>query len=211
MLDTQLQLEDIESFLRQDSQKRVIDRSQGDSLFECLAQAIDCSSKKVSRRDVLSDSLDRFKNPEAIRSSICDLLSKHSKQFQSVIFFLADNVPFSDNQTENKITEFYETVISDCKDGRNLHQYTKLCLFAASTCINTPIYVVCRNEFSRSRWSYFQPLFTYNGQPESVLKYVTMAMTSENIFYNVESREVSVPKPNATGLVGMYIEALEGN
>lgn len=93
------------------------------------------------------------------------------------MFLLVENVP-SNNPTEDQLKAFYETVISDCNDGKNLHQYTQLLLYAASTCINSPIYVV-RNEFGRSRWSYFQPLFTYEGQPKSVLKYITMAMTSK--------------------------------
>lgn len=203
-----MELDDFQMFLKLESENRVIDRRKGFSLFDCLEKAINSASERLLRTTSVQVHRDE------IRNSICDLLLDNSTQFQSVIYLLVENFPSQESQsspTETQIKEFYEVVISDYIDGRNLHQYTKLILYAASTCINTPIYVVCRNEFNRSCWSYFQPLFTYKGQPESVLKYVTMAMTSENMFYNVESRDVSGREPKAPGLVGMYLDAFEGN
>ncbi|XP_045159450.2 uncharacterized protein LOC123524905 [Mercenaria mercenaria] len=85
----------------------------------------------------------------------------------------------------------------------------KLCLYAAATCINTPIYILSRNEIGQMQWSYFQPLFRYDGQPECVISYVTMYMSSDKTFHKVESNDMLAPKPNATGLVGLYMSILE--
>lgn len=185
-----------------ESQRRIIDKVNELSIFDCLTETINS----------LLGTLELY-YPDDIRRRVCDLLSKHSKQFQTVMPLLVEHFSeqdLSNDEIENQIQKFYESVILDCRKGKNLPQYANLCLYAAATCMNTGIYVVCRNEFGRSRWSYFPPLFTYEGQPENVLEYITMAMTSEKKFYKVTSDNTFPRVPNATGVVGMYLEALQG-
>lgn len=67
VLDTEVQLNDTELFLRTEKQNRVIDKSKELSLFEGLGQAI-TSSLEILRRpgNVRTVSIDRFKNQDNI-------------------------------------------------------------------------------------------------------------------------------------------------
>ncbi|XP_045159446.2 uncharacterized protein LOC123524904 [Mercenaria mercenaria] len=220
-----VELEDIRVTLREEAENRTVD-NEGCSMYECLANTIQCVfSRTPVQRNVNSSgsdndgshTIEEYTNAENIQKGVAGLLATHSKQFQSVLVLLVEDVPVEvlpNNRSENKkyekkLENFYNKIISDCSDGSAYQTYINLCIYAAATCINTPIYILSTNETGHKQWSYFQPLFRYEGQPECVISYVTMYMLSEKAFHKIESHDISAPQPEATGLVGMYLSILE--
>ncbi|XP_045159445.2 uncharacterized protein LOC123524903 [Mercenaria mercenaria] len=225
----QVQIDDVRVTLGEESENKIID-NYGCPLYECLANTVRCLlsripvRRKSTSRDAgtsvdidLSRSIEYYTNKENIQTSVVDLLTKHSKQFKSVLVLLVDDVPeeaLPNNQSEDKdykkhMKIFYEKVIVNCKSGSTYLPYVVLCIYVVATCVNTPIYILTENEIGQRQWAYFQPLFQYDGQPESVIEYVTMYMSRDKVFHKVECDDNSAPVPHATGLVGMYLWSLE--
>ena len=86
-----------------------------------------------------------------------------------------------------------------------------LWIYAAATCINTPLYILCANETGEMKWTFYQPLFKFEGQPTAAIHYIAMYMFSANVFHAINLHDISAPKPIARGLVGNYLSILEGN
>ncbi|XP_060574167.1 uncharacterized protein LOC132731886 [Ruditapes philippinarum] len=216
----EVELGDIRLLLRQEAENRVVE-DDGYTLFGCLALCIKNLLLRITARNknktTQGTTIEDYTKPDVIKKGVVDLLSKHKKQFKSVLTILVDDIPpevLSNSQTESKESEadldtFYQRVIEDCKSDEKYKPYAKLCIYAAATCINTPIYILCVSEAGEMQWTYFKPLFKFEGQPEAVITYVTMFISSDNTFHGIESHDQSAPKPVARGLVGMYMSILE--
>ncbi|XP_060558566.1 uncharacterized protein LOC132718845 [Ruditapes philippinarum] len=217
----EVELGDIQLSLRQEAENRVVE-DDGYTLFGCLALNITNLLLRIPARNKNkttqgTKTIEEYTKPDVIKKGAVDLLSKHKKQFKSVLTILVDdNTPeaLPNSQSESKESEahmetFYQRVIEDCKSDEKYKPYAKLCIYAAATCINTPIYIASVNEAGEMQWTYFKPLFKFEGQPEAVINYVTMFISSDNTFHGIESHDQSALVPVARGLVGMYMSFLE--
>ena len=214
----EVELGDVRLSLRKENENRVV-YDNGHTFFDCLAVTIKSMLLRIQTqtnpRTTGETTIENFKKADFIQTSVVDLLSKKDKLFKSVLVLLVDDVPekaLSNGQSENEghMDTFYQSVIQDCRGGKNNPSYMKLCIYAAATCINTPIYILCTNETEGMQWTYFKPLLKYEGQPVAVINYVTMFMASDSTFHTIESQDRATPKPIASCLVGMYLSFLEG-
>lgn len=207
-----VQLEDIRTTLREEAENRKVDET-GLKLYDCLANCIGSLIFAIDDAEVSTEELEKFVSAKTLQRNVVILLQDHAKNLKSVLPLLVDNYPISEaqeNDSERKeynklVDEFYTKIISELTDGDYYQAYTKLCLYACATCINTPIYVCSIDQ----QWKFFEPLFNFHGQPKHVLRYITMYMARDNLFYKVESTDREAPPPKATGLVGMYMQYLE--
>ncbi|XP_060558581.1 uncharacterized protein LOC132718859 [Ruditapes philippinarum] len=215
---SKVEIEKVRLFLRQEAENRVVEED-GFTLFDCLALNIKTLLLRLPDRNNTGNAhvttIEDYTSSGFIKRSVVDLLSKHKKQ--SVLTILVDNFPpevLPNSQSESKEIEahlerFYQRVMEDCQKDDKYVPYARLCIYAAATCLNTPIYILCVREAREMEWTYFKPLFTFPGQPASVFRYVTMFLSSDNAFHGVESHDQSARAPVARGLVGMYMSKLK--
>ena len=211
-----VELGDEQLLLKEEYGNRVVD-DVGYTLFECLAVIINSllfeiqTQKKTKITDTAK--IKKFRKPQFIQKCVLHLLTKHDKQFKSALIFLVDDI--SENKhgiknIEDHIDTFYQSVIDDCKRDCKNQSYMKLYIYAAATCINTPIYIISKDKSGRMQVTFFKPLFNYDGQSAAVFDHVAMFVSFENTFHVIMSNDMST-RPAARGLIGMYLSILEGS
>ncbi|XP_053395336.1 uncharacterized protein LOC128555789 [Mercenaria mercenaria] len=207
-------LNNVRTRLREESENMVVQMEEL-QLFECLANSVEFTLSRLQDHNSgkgkakVPNNIRYYKTSENIKASVVDLLKKHPKQLQPILNILVDNVHMQE-EPKDREQLLYEMVIRDCRMGYNYQIYVKLFLYAAATCINTPIYILEVNEIGDLQWTYYQPLFRFEEQPRCVIKYLTMYMTQMKTFYRIEQHDLSTPAPVATGILGMYLKMLKG-
>jgi hypothetical protein len=157
-----------------------------------------------------------YTSSDFLHEKVVDLLLTHAAQIMPVLSLLCDNVPTAAMQNEQEMSKeqekhlntFYQTVIEDCLIG-TYDSFPMLCLYAAATCLQTPIYILCENQIGKMQWAYYQPLLQCDGQPDG-FKYLTMFMSPQKKFHAIVSNDGKAGIPIAKGLIGMYCSILEG-
>lgn len=204
------QLPAVTEFLRKESENRVV-QTNGLELYECITSCINDIISRTAGHSVGeqcdTNCINKLTKSGCLQAAVVSLLMKHSKQFQSVLNMLIDNVQgFNDD-----VKQLYDMVISDCRRGSNHQVYTKLLLYATATCINTPIYILHTNEIGKLHWVFYEPLFIYEEQVKHCIKNITMYMSALKTFYPINQHDlVGQENPNATGQLGMYLDILKG-
>lgn len=187
---------------------------RGHKLYSCLAECTRSMLRTIDRRNMSREvlkELEKLSDAKCIQKNVVSILQNHANNFKYVLPLLIDDLRLEgqfdgDNakaEYEKLLDEIYTEIIDDCTYGDFSIPNTKLCLYAAATCINVPIFIISDD----LQWLVFEPLFRYEHQPECVSSFITMYM-QDNMFHKIESSDRYVPPPEARGYIGMYMSFL---